>query len=370
MSHRHLLLIAGMHRSGTSALCAALERCGASFGTDLLDPMAGVNEEGFWEDTAVVQLNQQLLERLGGTWFCLPPAIAQVDWSGADLADLQQAAQAVLRRGFGVGPLQAVKDPRLCITLPFWLAACAALQLPVTVCVMQRAPLEVARSLQKRDGFPLGYGLRLYAQYRHLVAAHLSPQALFVTYDTLMQEPTSVMQALAATLPLTLPEAGLAAAVRPELRHHREQQGDPLLLEADTRDVDLTALYEAIEHAFPGSELLSQFALCLVQRGEQLTRLGGEHTQALATLAQRDADVDKLSALHCQALATIDERDAQIVEFDRRLADTGAHLSRALDTLTERDQQLVERDQQIARMLATPGVRLLLRVHRWVHERR
>jgi hypothetical protein len=47
---RQLLIVAGMHRSGTSALCAALESVGASFGSELLEPMEGVNAEGFWED--------------------------------------------------------------------------------------------------------------------------------------------------------------------------------------------------------------------------------------------------------------------------------------------------------------------------------
>ena len=47
---RKLLFVVGMHRSGTSALCAALQGCGASFGDNLLAPMAGVNADGFWEE--------------------------------------------------------------------------------------------------------------------------------------------------------------------------------------------------------------------------------------------------------------------------------------------------------------------------------
>ncbi len=363
MSHRHILLIAGMHRSGTSALCAALERCGASFGADLLDPMAGVNEDGFWEDAAVVQLNQQLLERLGGTWFCLPPGIDHVDWSSHALADLQETARGILARGFSGGPLHALKDPRLCITLPFWLAACAALQLPCTVCVISRAPLEVARSLQKRDGFPLGYGLRLYARYRRLLAGNVPPEAIYITYNDLLQDPTSVMQALARTLPLTLPVDGLAGTVKPALRHYGEQSGAVVLLEARGREVDFPALDGAIAHAFPADQVLAEFALCMVERGEQLTRLGEAHAQVLATLQQRDADVNGLSALHREALATIDERDAQIVEFDRRLAETGAHLSLALDTLRARDEQ-------IQRVFAMPVIGRILRALKWLYEKR
>ncbi len=53
-----VLFVVGMHRSGTSALCAALAARGVSFGSDLLGPMAGVNDEGFWEDAGVVAIIQ------------------------------------------------------------------------------------------------------------------------------------------------------------------------------------------------------------------------------------------------------------------------------------------------------------------------
>jgi len=364
MSRRHILLIAGMHRSGTSALCAALEQCGAGFGSNLLSPMAGINEDGFWEDADLVNLNQRLLERLGGTWFALPPGLAEVDWTAGALSDLREEAGALLARGFGPASLEALKDPRLCLTLPLWLAACGEQGLPVTVCLVSRAPLEVARSLEKRDGFPPGYGLRLYASYRRLLAASAPPESsLHVTYEALLHDPSGVMRALSEAIPLHLPEAGLAGTVKPELRHHRAQPGDPVLGEPDGRKIDQAALEAAIERNFPLVQLAPAMARCLVERGEQLTRLGAEHTGALATLDQRDVDIERLSTLHREALATIDERDAQIEEFDRRLAETGAHLSRALDTLRRRDEQ-------IQRVMSLPVLGHMLRLMKWVNERR
>jgi hypothetical protein len=391
MSQKHILLIVGMHRSGTSALCSVLECCGVTFGSDMLDPMTGVNDEGFWEDATLVQLNEQILKRLGGTWFSLPPDMEHVDWSSEALSDLGEAAQSLLQRGFGSGALQGMKDPRMSLTLPFWLAACEKAGLPVYVCAISRAPLEVARSLQKRDGFPIGYGLRLSAQYRYLLAASAPPGTLHVTFDALLQNSTDVLLALASALPLTLPTEGLAGTVRTELRHHNQRPGDPVLLEADEGKIDQAALQEAIEQAFPSLQLCGEFALCLVERAEQLTHLGGEYSLALDTLKQRDVDVDSLSALHQQALSTIDERDAQltqrdldvdslsalhqealstiderdaqIVEFDRRLAETGEHLSQALDTLRARDEQ-------VQRIMSLPIVGPLLNAMKWMYEKR
>ena len=169
---RKLLFVVGMHRSGTSALCAALQVCGASFGDKLLAPMEGVNADGFWEDADVVALNESLLQATGSAWYLCDPAPLTQDWSTAQFDDARQEAVKILGRGFGSGPLEVVKDPRFCLTLPFWLDVCVGLSLSSDVCVASRAPLEIAASLEKRDGFPSGYGLRLYRLYRQGIARH------------------------------------------------------------------------------------------------------------------------------------------------------------------------------------------------------
>jgi hypothetical protein len=331
--------------------------------------MAGVNEEGFWENANVVQLNQRLLERVDGTWFCPPSDSDDIDWSSEIFADLKEQALGLLQQGFGEGPLEAIKDPRLCLSLPFWLSVCTELQLPVTVCVIRRSPLEVANSLEKRDGFPIGYGLRLYAQYSRSMAAGLPPGSLCVTYDQLLEDPESVMRSLADKLPLTIPESGLDGEIKTELRHHRELDGEQVLLQPDGAQTDLAAFDAAIERAYPDSVTLRDFALSVVKRGALLTKLGDEHAEVLATLRERDADLEGLSTEHRHALATIAERDAQIGEFDRRLADTGAHLSLALSTLVERDEQLASREERLERVFNKPIIGLLFRAM-WKYERR
>lgn len=170
MNDRTILFVVGMHRSGTSAMCAALAACGASFGNNLLGAMAGVNDEGFWEDAAVVSINEQLLALLGVTWFSVSAQMEKIDWGAQCFDELRREAAVILQRGFGSASLEAVKDPRLCITLPFWLDQCSSLAIDKRVLVCGRSPMEVARSLQKRDAFPLAFGLRLCASYRQFIA--------------------------------------------------------------------------------------------------------------------------------------------------------------------------------------------------------
>ena len=358
---RHLLFVLGMHRSGTSALCAALEACGATFGDHLLDPMSGVNDEGFWEDAGVVAVNDALLAEAGARWYSITQDHISLDWGSESFSHHRSEAKQLLLRGFGDGALEVVKDPRLCITAPFWLSICHELGIPTSCCVINRAPIEVARSLEKRDGFPLGYGLRLCQTYRMGIADSAPEDTSYFSYAELLQDPRGAMESLAARLPLSAGAGELAAVVRSDLRHHAGGGEGGILAAVDRGEVDWQALAAAIDEQYPVSDTLCEFAETVVARGNELTRIGAEHAKALETLDQRDADIAGLSAEHRRALATVEERDAdiaglseehrkalatiaerdeQIREFDRRLAKLGEEHSYALQVIRERDAQL------------------------------
>ncbi len=74
------IAITGMHRSGTSMITRALHDSGLRLlgtGADQLIEAADDNPEGFWENKAIVDCNEELLEATGGAWDnppLLPPA--------------------------------------------------------------------------------------------------------------------------------------------------------------------------------------------------------------------------------------------------------------------------------------------------------
>ncbi|MEH6581990.1 MAG: hypothetical protein V7754_08645 [Halioglobus sp.] len=338
LTSRKLLFVVGMHRSGTSALCAALQASGASFGSDLLDPMSDVNDEGFWEDSELVAINEALLEALAVNWYSVSSDLTATDWAAEVFSDLRVRAKALLERGFGDGALQAIKDPRLCVTLPFWRAICDEIGVETKVLVISRAPLEIARSLEKRDGFPLGYGLYLYLHYRKCIAANCPQDTQYVTYDQLLAGPAMLMQQLADSLPLLVDEDALGAAVRGDLKHHSTEGDGSLLERADDGTIDFTALEAALEKDYPQQRLMAELVAAMVARGQELSEKGIEFEVALGEKARQ----------HIEALATLDERDQQIAGLDTRLAEAGRHLSEALATISERDEQLVGLDQRLA----------------------
>lgn len=373
---RRILLVTGMHRSGTSALCAALGACGASFGSHLLQPLAGVNDEGFWEDRDVVALNEHLLELLGTDWFSADSSDLDIDWSASRFEQARGRGTDILDRGFGDGPLEALKDPRLCITLPFWLMLCRQVGASTSVCVIGRAPLEVARSLRNRDGFPLGYGIRLFQLYRLGLSKHAPRDTVYVTYDELLDNPELTMQRLADSLPLQVEPDRLEAVINGRLRHHSSEIETGLLDQPDSGDIDLEALNALIDLHYPSPQTMRELVCQLVMRGKKLSQIGASHDLALSTIDERDQQIEefdqrlsKLGREHEQALSTIKVRDQQIEDFDQRLSEVGAMHSTALATIDERDRQIAELEQRLSimterlnKVLLTPVIGKMLKL--------
>ncbi|MCK9533029.1 MAG: hypothetical protein M0R77_21365, partial [Gammaproteobacteria bacterium] len=61
------ILILGMHRSGTSALSGTLNILDVYLGSDLIKPM-DQNPKGFYENTLLNGLNENLLKKIGSSW--------------------------------------------------------------------------------------------------------------------------------------------------------------------------------------------------------------------------------------------------------------------------------------------------------------
>ena len=63
-----VVLVLGMHRSGTSLVIRLLNLLGVSLGSEehLLPPVDGDNPTGFWEHREVAMINDTILDHLGG----------------------------------------------------------------------------------------------------------------------------------------------------------------------------------------------------------------------------------------------------------------------------------------------------------------
>jgi GT2 family glycosyltransferase/glycosyltransferase involved in cell wall biosynthesis len=229
----HGLLVLGMHRSGTSALARVLQLGGADIGARVAGASAG-NEGGHWEDAFALELHERLLVRLGRRWDDLTALAPQALREAARL-DAALVGE-YLRADRAAKPLWAVKDPRLCVLGGLWREQAQAAGLPVGAIVVVRHPLEVAASLEARDGIGAARALLLWLQYTigALEVAEGLPTVV-LTYGELLGDWRAAM-ARVAELPGgsrlhwgAQAQASVDGFLDPARRHHRVDADDAAL---------------------------------------------------------------------------------------------------------------------------------------------
>lgn len=263
------LVVCGMHRSGTSVLSGCLHLLGMDLGKHLMPPSAS-NESGHWENAEIGLAHEILLRDLGCRWDMvgnLPEG-----WLDSEAAKrAHQRIAAILERNFMGKQGWAVKDPRISRLLPLWFRILGELDVSPGFILMLRHPLEVALSLQKRNGFDLRKGHLLWFAYNRDAlsalgrirplegkteagaggeAANVFPNdainsafsvpdrlgmpSILVSYDEFLANPVAVLCAIEQAIGFSFPRPVLENAsaildfVRPELRHHHEDKAKPL----------------------------------------------------------------------------------------------------------------------------------------------
>ncbi|MEA1051614.1 sulfotransferase [Lamprobacter modestohalophilus] len=239
------LIVLGMHRSGTSAVTRMINMMGAYLGAEGgFQSASDSNPKGHWERVDVMQFNDALFRPVSASWWQLSrfnsasiPAEAR--------ADFEKKARNLILNLDAHRPW-VLKDPRLCVLFPCWRPL---LEVPVILHVF-RQPIQIAQSLQQREGFPLPFGIALWE--RHLRDALNSSRGLprlAVRHEDMLADPVATTTALFEGLSalevqgLRLPSAReISAFIDPRL--HRQRGDDALAREH--MDAEQWALYRAV----------------------------------------------------------------------------------------------------------------------------
>ena len=170
------ILVLGMHRSGTSALTGILDRLGCKGPKNLFPPSDG-NPRGYFEGNKIAALNDEILSTLGidwRSWSSIDP-----DWHlSPRFLEYRDRIIETIRSEFGQASLIYIKDPRLCRLLPLWREALVETGFDVNVVLTHRNPVDVARSLEKRERAPIAPGTGPLIWLRHVLDAEPSAPPL------------------------------------------------------------------------------------------------------------------------------------------------------------------------------------------------
>ncbi|WP_165873441.1 rhamnan synthesis F family protein [Parasulfuritortus cantonensis] len=363
-----LTVVLGMHRSGTSALTRALQALGVDLGESLIPGVADNNEKGFFEDTEVNKLNNELLEALGANWHTLT-AIDPAALQGPGLESFRVRAAELLGSKIKTSHF-GLKDPRLSRLLPFWQTVFETQGLSVSYVISVRNPLSVAQSLARRDGFTVEKSGFLWLG--HVIPAVLGTSGaarIVVDYDRLMADPVREMSRLARALGLPFHETARSivdycqAFLESRLQHNlcsaEELRREPRI-SADTRaayellrlaacddvsldDAETVARFEGFKRRY--DDMATPFAYmdaadrhladCLFRQGELQAKLEGAEGQ----LRQLGSDMATVQRALNATLATN-------VALKRHLDDLSARLTKR-DALVFQLAQLLTEDVQM-----------------------
>jgi hypothetical protein len=309
------IVVLGMHRSGTSSIAGSFVKLGASAPKSLLTGRED-NERGFFESAAILWINEEILASADSDWD---------DWQAFDhlwlkgprVPDFEKGAAAALASEFGSSNLVVIKDPRICRIAPFWFKVLEQSNYAVRVVIPLRNPLEVAESLQARDGFPIDKGLLLWL--RHTLDAELfsrdKPRTV-VYWPDLLSDWRAVTEQVSERIGVSWPNmdsesgAEVDQFLSPSLRHFSAAETQ-LSLESKMNDLVRLTFEAMIDLANKPNSMMASKTLDAVrvefERGSQI--FGGALNAMQAYSKKVEVDMAKMRA----------ERDAAFVERDKLL---------------------------------------------------
>lgn len=191
------VVVLGMHRSGTSVITRVINLLGLPLcRADDLDTPSGDPADGHWESSCLAAFNETLLNSCGGTWSA-PPFMID-GWESRKPVIGRRTEASALFRCVHPSPTWVWKDPRTCLTLPFWRSVWRSS--PVVVFV-HREPLEVALSLQRRDDLGRAHCIALWERYvRSALNGANGLPFIAVRYSELMANPADTVALLRSDL--------------------------------------------------------------------------------------------------------------------------------------------------------------------------
>jgi hypothetical protein len=383
-----------MHRSGTSLLTRVLNLIGLDLGPEhlLLQPRFG-NLKGFWEHEEIISLNDAILERLGGKWW--EPPIFPPGWENdPSIDDLKQRGRTLIQERFANAETWGWKDPRNCLTLPFWQQLLPDMR--YIVCL--RNPVDVAHSLADLHGIPVDKCSTLWLTYVASALQHSDGRPrLTVFYEDLMDNWERELRRLAAFL--GMPERAEQMEVKEKVReftekglqHFRTSVVDTVMDPRIDRHAIALFVAQRISMSFgrnetdPQNEVNEEIESALDLLGQlsvaapnQANNLQERPTPGVGMLSGAQRTIDLLQtrlAARSEAVKTmavvLEQREQARKTLARQLTEKDGALQRLESQAKESEEkirmvsaQLADTETQLKKVTNTLGWRLLSRYGR------
>lgn len=344
---KRLIVVLGMHRSGTSAITRGLQVMGIDLGNHLIPAMEGVNEKGFWEDSDINAFNNELLNSFGSDWHHVAPI------KSSDIETLLKScyftrAVELLRQKVDKNTIFGFKDPRVAKLLPFWKEVFTYCQFDTRCILVIRHPLSVTKSLNKRDSFDAEKSYLLWLGHViESLSGSMGLQRVLVDYDKLMKSPELEIERISRQLDFKVDYD--------ELHNYTVQFLDKALQHTihDLSELSLDKacpllvqeIYTKLLEVSSGEMNLDDPVLCrlIEQWVEEFQRLKPALALVDRYFSKNLVNNQIIAEYSEQINQAVAEREAAVIEKDAAIAEKDA-------AIAERDAAIAERDAALARV--------------------
>jgi hypothetical protein len=319
LANSKAVCVLGMHRSGTSVVSRIVNLLGAYLGeANQLQSPGDDNPEGFWEHTDIVCANDKLLEALHQRWDS--PLPLKKGWNqSVDVEPFQKDFNRIVSKIFRGQPIWAWKDPRTCLLFPLWREVLNDVCVDLAVIFVARHPVDVAKSLLKRNNFPIQKSLGVWLNYNLSALKSLEGlPVVVVSYDKLLDETETQIRRISKSLTVTWQtdetdlKSELTDFIRYDLRHNKVTVGDSHDLPPLVKDLhDLMSL-AAEDKIAVDKEYIAQIMKIADQYETSAETFRWDMERIFRDANVRDQQIQKRDQ-------QIQKLDQQIQELDRRI---------------------------------------------------
>lgn len=353
-SKEQTVVVLGMHRSGTSMLGSVLHNLGVEMVSDEDKARSEFdNVLGFYENYQVALLNESLLKVLNASWDNPPKIKIEESKENYHINKLRKQAAQLVDELHTDTDIAGIKEPRMAILMDFWKDIISG---PKYVFIF-RNPLDVAKSLNKRQNMPIPDGLELAFKYNSSILEFLNSgkqEALVLRYEDFLTEQIYHVRRLINYLGLEdsdeLIQRGLKD-VEPVIRHNKTD--DKEFLESKAVDDKYKEQFNQIDKLYKNQLKSSKISKKTIKFDtglevqflqEKIIKLNDLLERYKKLTVEMDSTITKFRQLHENKLEEIND------------------LERAYQLIKHENDELTDRRKMLASLIPGPIRRLIKKI--------
>jgi len=222
MNDLNLIVVVGMHRSGTSATAGVVEILGGKVGNKMVPTK--FNPKGYFENRDFYRVNDKILASHKASWDNVHRLTTEKILNTAGV--LKEELKVLLMKNIRQHSPFLLKDPRICVLYPLYREIIDQEGVTAYHIQVSREKKEIIKSIMNRDKFKVNKIQTMIDDHYRLLEENISKHVLYhFTFDELLQQPEKVVKNIVEYIPILSDTNKIPAVLSfldKKLKHHNE----------------------------------------------------------------------------------------------------------------------------------------------------